>query len=339
MKYINIPIFISHEGCPFTCIFCDQRQITGSQGNPEKEDIIKVVEEHIKSINLEDSRVEIAYFGGSFTMLDRHTQKYYLEIASNLVNKYKLAGIRISTRPDGIDWGILDFLSAYNVTTIELGVQSLDDVVLQASKRGYDVIDVLRAVNLIRRYKFQLGLQMMVGLPEDSYDRSVYTAEKIAAMKPDFVRIYPTLILKGTGLETMTSEKRYIPWEVDETIEVSAVVLGVFMKHNIPIARYGLYSEELEITGGIVAGPTHPALKELVLSRMFRDQIEKFMDLGEKKLSLQVSTKDKGYVYGHKRENYDYFKSRYGIEDFEVTTSDDLERYQFLYKDKLFPLY
>ena len=264
MKYINIPIFISHEGCPFTCIFCDQRQITGSQGNPEKEDIIKVVEEHIKSINLEDSRVEIAYFGGSFTMLDRHTQKYYLEIASNLVNKYKLAGIRISTRPDGIDWGILDFLSAYNVTTIELGVQSLDDVVLQASKRGYDVIDVLRAVNLIRRYKFHLGLQMMVGLPEDSYDRSVYTAEKIAAMKPDFVRIYPTLILKGTGLETMTSEKRYIPWEVDETIEVSAVVLGVFMKHNIPIARYGLYSEELEITGGIVAGPTHPALKELV---------------------------------------------------------------------------
>lgn len=339
MKYINIPIFISHEGCPFTCIFCDQRQITGSQGNPKKEDIIKVVEEHIKSINLEDSRVEIAYFGGSFTMLDRHTQKYYLEIASNLVNKYKLAGIRISTRPDGIDWGILDFLSAYNVTTIELGVQSLDDVVLQASKRGYDVIDVLRAVNLIRRYKFQLGLQMMVGLPEDSYDRSVYTAEKIAAMKPDFVRIYPTLVLKGTGLETMTSEKRYIPWEVDETIEVSAVVLGVFMKHNIPIARYGLYSDELEITGGIVAGPTHPALKELVLSRMFRDQIEKFMDLGEKKLSLQVSTKDKGYVYGHKRENYDYFKSRYGIEDFEVTTSDDLERYQFLYKDKLFPLY
>lgn len=339
MKYINIPIFISHEGCPFTCIFCDQRQITGSQGNPKKEDIIKVVEEHIKSINLEDSRVEIAYFGGSFTMLDRHTQKYYLEIASNLVNKYKLAGIRISTRPDGIDWGILDFLSAYNVTTIELGVQSLDDVVLQASKRSYDVIDVLRAVNLIKRYKFQLGLQMMVGLPEDSYDRSVYTAEKIAAMKPDFVRIYPTLVLKGTGLETMTSEKRYIPWEVDETIEVSAVVLGVFMKHNIPIARYGLYSDELEITGGIVAGPTHPALKELVLSRMFRDQIEKFMDLGEKKLSLQVSTKDKGYVYGHKRENYDYFKSRYGIEDFEVTTSDDLERYQFLYKDKLFPLY
>lgn len=339
MKYINIPIFISHEGCPFTCIFCDQRQITGSQGNPKKEQIIKIVEEHLKSINLEESKVEIAYFGGSFTMLDRHTQKYYLEIASNLVNKYNLQGIRISTRPDGIDWGILDFLSAYNVTTIELGVQSLDDVVLQASQRGYDVIDVLRAVNLIKRYKFQLGLQMMVGLPEDSFDRSLYTAEKIAAMKPDFVRIYPTLVLKGTGLEAMTSEKRYIPWEVDETIEVSAAVLGVFMKHNIPIARYGLYSDELETTGGVVAGPTHPALKELVLSRMFRDQIEKFMDLGEKKLCLQVSSKDKGYVYGHKRENYDYFKSKYGIEDFEVTTSDDLERYQFLYKDKLFPLY
>lgn len=339
MKYVNIPIFISHQGCPFTCIFCDQESITGHSGNPSKDVIVKTVEEHLQSIDLEHTKVEIAYFGGSFTMLDRITQKQYLEIASDLVNQHGLHGIRISTRPDGIDWGILDFLSAYSVTTIELGVQSLDDKVLEASKRGYDVIDVLRAVNLIRRYRFQLGLQMMVGLPEDSYDRSIYTAEKIAAMKPDLVRIYPTLVLKGTGLENLTKTKDYIPWDLDETIEVTSSVMAIFMKHRIPVARLGLYSEDLQGDDGIVAGPFHPALKELVLSRMFRDQIERFMDLGEDKLSIAVSKKDIGYVYGHKRENYNYFKTKYGIESFDVEAREDLERYQFEYKDKIIPLY
>ena len=195
MKYYNIPIFVPHEGCPFDCIFCNQRKITGSDTSITKSEISKIIEEHLKTLPECERYVEAAFFGGSFTGISKEKQGEFLEEARKFIESGDIDGIRLSTRPDYISEEILDRLLRYGVTTIELGVQSMDDEVLTASNRGHTAKTVEEAVRLIRKYPFRLGLQMMTGLPCDSFKKSLETADKIIAQKPDFVRIYPTLVL------------------------------------------------------------------------------------------------------------------------------------------------
>lgn len=338
MTYANIPIFVSHMGCPFHCIYCNQHTITGTISQPRDEDIRKTIEQALDTMGRKDE-VEIAFFGGSFTMLPIELQRQYLQIATEYVNRHALAGIRISTRPDGIDWPILDFLSEYPVRTIELGVQSMDEHVLRASGRGHDIIAVLRAVNQIKRCGFRLGLQMMLGLPEDSYDKSLYTAQKLASMRPDFVRVYPTLVLENTPLEKSYRQGKYQAWELEEAVETAASVSAIFMRQSIPIVRMGLYSNDPEFLGKIVAGPYHPAFRELVLSRMIRKRLERSMDLGEKSLIVEVPRQDVSATIGHKKENANYFKQKYGIINYQVLASDSLDRHTFRYKNQVYSLY
>lgn len=338
MTYANIPIFVAHMGCPFQCVYCNQDTITGMVAEPTEDDIRRTIENALETLGQKDE-VEIAFFGGSFTMLPFELQARYLSLATEYVTEYGLAGIRLSTRPDGIDWHIIDFLSEYPVRTIELGVQSMDEHVLKASGRGHDIISVLRAVNQIKRYGFRLGLQMMLGLPEDSYDKSIYTAEKLARMRPDFVRIYPTLVLEDTPLEQLYQSGRYQAWDLEEAIETAAGVTGIFMRHAIPIVRMGLYSNEPEFLGKVIAGPYHPAFRELVMSRMMRKRIERSMDLGEKSLVIDVAPQDVSSTIGHKRENATYFRNRYGIVNFQVIADASLKRHTYRYKNTVYSLY
>lgn len=338
MTYANIPIFVAHMGCPYQCVYCNQHTITGSDAEPSEAMVRQTIEDALETMGQKDE-VEIAFFGGSFTLLPRDLQARYLSIATEYVQANQLAGIRLSTRPDGIDRPIIDFLSDYPVRTIELGVQSMDERVLKASGRGHDIISVLRAVNQIKRYGFRLGLQMMLGLPEDSYDKSIYTAEKLATMKPDFVRVYPTLVLADTPLEAMHRRGTYQAWELEEAIEAAAGVTSIFMRHAIPIVRMGLYSNEADFSKKVIAGPYHPAFRELVMSRMIRKRIERSMDLGEKTLMIAVPAQDVSATIGHKRENAKYFHRQYGIKDYQVVADETLERHTYRYKDKVYRLY
>lgn len=338
MTYANIPIFVAHMGCPFQCVYCNQHTITGAAAEPSEQEVRRTIETALETLQDQDE-VEIAFFGGSFTLLPTKLQAHYLQIATEYVERYQLSGIRISTRPDGIDWPIIDFLTEYPVRTIELGVQSMDEQVLRASGRGHDIISVLRAVNLIKRCGFRLGLQMMVGLPEDTYDKSLYTAEKMATMRPDFVRIYPTLVLENTPLERLYRSGRYVAWDLEEAIEAAAGVSAIFMRRHIPIVRMGLYSKDPEFTGKVIAGPYHPAFRELVMSRMLRKQLERSMDLGDTRLEIAVSRQDVSATIGHRRENAKYFRQRYGIRDFEVSVDPSLERHTYRYKNNIYSLF
>lgn len=337
MNHANIPIFVSHMGCPFQCVFCNQKSITGVDSQTEQQ-IRTEIEQALGTID-NNSQVEIAFFGGSFTLIEPAMQKKYLQIATEYVEAHSLAGIRISTRPDGIGWEVLDLLSSFPVRTVELGVQSMDEEVLKASGRGHGIIEVLRAVNLLKRYGFEVGLQMMLGLPDDSYDKAVYTAEKLVSMKPDFVRVYPTLVLRETPLEQMFLSGHYIPWELEEAIEAASEVSAIFMRSGIPIIRMGLYSNEPDFARNIVAGPYHPAFRELVLSRMYRRMLEKNMVLGEHELLLEAPLRDISLIIGHKKENSHYFRERYGISRLKVISDESLERYTLRYKNKIYPVY
>lgn len=335
MSHVNIPFFLPHLGCKHRCVYCDQDAIAADT-LPEEGAFHEKVERFLASKPGAES-AEIAFFGGSFTALPKEIQAKYLKMAAHYVEKGSVEGIRFSTRPDALDEEEMDFLSAYPVTTVEIGVQSADERVLSASKRGHDLVDILMSTSMVKRSGYRLGIQMMTGLPGDDYERSVYTAEKIIAMRPHFVRIYPTLVLKDTPLEKMMNEGKYVPWEMDETLELADTIMSMFLREEIDVVRLGLYSESPDFVSRVVAGPYHPALKSLVLTRMYRNRIEARLK-GKGDIKLKVSPFEISNVYGHGGANRMYFMEKYGRR-LRITADAKLPRYCFKYEGKKRPLY
>lgn len=269
MRKGNISIFVPHNGCPQQCAFCNQKTITGQQSQPTPADVKKAVETALKRRGYE---YEIAFFGGSFTAIDRAYMTELLDAAYPYVQSGSVKGIRISTRPDAIDEEILSLLKEKGVTAIELGAQSMDNEVLAANRRGHTAQDVADAAALIRQYGFELGLQMMTGLYKDTDEKALQTANKIIALHPDTVRIYPTVVLKGTYLEELVEKKLYRPPTVDDAAALCTRLVPLFEKAGIKILRLGLHASE-EIKKNMVAGAYHEAFGEIVQSRFLLNRV------------------------------------------------------------------
>ncbi|MBN2260962.1 MAG: radical SAM protein [Clostridiales bacterium] len=331
MKKVNIPIFVPHKGCPHDCVFCNQKSITGVKSELKKEEIIKLIDTHLSGINHNNTHIEIAFFGGSFTGIPMSQQIDYLEIANVYLKKGMIDGIRLSTRPDYINEKILLFLKEYGVTTIELGVQSLDDTVLGKAKRGHTIEDVIRSSNLIKYYNFELGLQMMIGLPGDTYDLSYKTAQKIISLKPDCVRIYPTLVLKETELCNMYEQGIYHALSMEDAIEYTSDLLQLFYSHKINVIRVGLQpTDELLMGTDIVDGPFHPSFKNLVEARMFRNALEEIIGFNQsKEIKIIINQKDRSNLSGHRKENLIYFSTVFPDTHLKIEESEEIMRYKF----------
>ena len=266
-KHANISIFVPHEGCPNQCSFCNQRYISGQQTPPTPEDAAKICEEALKQ-GKNFSGSEIAFFGGSFTAIDHTYMEALLQAVQPYVGEGKFSGIRISTRPDAINAEVLKLLLSYHVTAIELGVQSMDDSILERNRRGHTAAHVERAVALIRTYPFELGLQFMPGLLGDSTETIRKTAASIADLKPDTVRIYPTLVLENTELACLWKKGEYQPLSLEQAVELSVDCIRLFEDRNIRVIRVGLHASET-MEAQLLAGPYHPAFRELCESRLY----------------------------------------------------------------------
>ncbi|MCX7714311.1 MAG: radical SAM protein [Clostridia bacterium] len=314
-RVFNIPIFVPHLGCPFDCVFCNQKHITGTQNTITSADVAKIIETHLKTLPEKDRYVEAAFFGGSFTGVDKKLQCELLGAAYEYIKNGKIDGIRISTRPDYVSEEILENLKNYGVTTIELGVQSMAEDVLAASCRGHGSVDVEKAVCLIKQYPFQLGLQMMTGLPKDTPEKSIFTANKLIALKPDFARIYPTLVVKDTYLEKQYKKGEYIPQTLDEAVSLCKKLLLMFSEANIPVVRIALMTtKEISPNGSVVAGPFHSSFRELVESSVYYDKIEKLLQGHKNKVAvIKVNEKEISKAVGNKRENIRKIYKNYGI--------------------------
>ncbi len=316
LKKYNIPIFIPHEGCPNACVFCNQKKITGIQTTVTCDDVRKIIESFLSYIPKGDANREIAFFGGSFTGLSLDLQEEFLKTAW----EYRdfVDGVRLSTRPDKIDDDVLSLLKKYNVKTIELGLQSSDDEVLSLNGRGHTFSQTVKASKLIKSYDIDLGLQMMVGMYGSNPKKDIKTACDVQRLKPKCVRIYPTLVLKNTKLEELYCDKVYIPYDLDVAIDVTDKAMRIFEKDGIEVIRVGLHSDEsLTEEGNIVAGPYHPAFRELVLSKRNRNIIEEKIkkdNLKDCELCLTVKKEEMSSVIGHKRCNARYFKENYNID-------------------------
>lgn len=332
-QHYNIPVFIPHLGCPFQCIFCNQNKIASNRGIPTRADLLTTINEYLDTIRTSGENIELAFFGGSFTAIDRKLQEEYLSTVQPYLKSGLISSIRISTRPDYIDDDILQFLLSYGVKTIELGVQSFSDEVLKASGRGYSCGDVLKASHLIKSSGLKLGIQLMIGLPGDSNARAMESTKQAIALAPDMVRIYPTLVIAGTPLELLFKQHRYLPVGLSEAIATCKEMFLQFQQHDITIIRMGLHpGEELLSPGNIIAGPFHPAFGELVEQAVFKEQAYMAIQINEANtkpdsdLIILVHEKDISKMIGHQKNNLLYLKSQFQLRDIKVKTCPTYER-------------
>lgn len=329
-KQYIIPIFVPHLGCPRCCTFCNQRTISGEQKQVTNKDVENTIEYYLQNFKKNNNTVEVAFFGGSFTAIERGKQEELLEAVQPYIKNKKVDYIRISTRPDAIDKEILKMLKKYNVKIIELGVQSTNNFILEKIKRGHTFEDVKKASKLIRRNGFILGHQIMVGLPETTEADEIKTAKDSIKLRPKLVRIYPVLVIKGTELEQEFNKNEFMPLTVNQAVERCKEIVKLYNKKKIKIIRVGLQNTDTitdinSKNSEVVAGPYHPAFGQLVNSALWYDKIaEEIRKINSNitKAEILVNPKDINNVVGHKRTNLEKLKETYAV---VVTAKSDFK--------------
>ena len=313
-------MFIPFNGCPHRCSFCDQRSITGEQRQPSPDDVRRTVEKALDSLKENSIHSELAFFGGSFTAIDRAYMSSLLDATAPYIDRFK--GIRISTRPDCIDDEVLTLLRSYKVSSIELGAQSMSDEVLTANDRGHTAEDVRTASKLIKRYGFSLGLQMMTGLYRSSDELDRQTAIEFIALRPDTVRVYPTIVMRGTRLGELYQAGMYHPQELDSAVKLCADLLKLFEENDIRVIRLGLHDSE-SLRRDMLSGPYHPSFRELCESRIMLDKVFALLDGREPGVyGIAVNPRSRSKLAGNKKSNLKALSERgYTL---EITEDDCL---------------
>lgn len=313
-KHLNIPVFIPHLGCPNGCVFCNQKKISGHAGFC-REAVKKELDTAFSTVTGEIP-AQIAYFGGSFTGIDREDMLFLLGMAKEYIDAGKCESIRISTRPDYISEEVLGILWDHGVRTVELGIQSMDDGVLRASRRGHTAEDAARAMTLVKSFGFELVGQMMVGLPASTEASEIITAERICEMGADGARIYPTVVFRETALAEMAKKGEYLPLTTEEAVARTAAALGIFLARGVNVIRVGLQATELLTGGEETVSAYHPAIGEMAYNRCFRDALEKDFEhekTNGKYAEISVNPADLSKMIGQKGANRQYLQTRFSL--------------------------
>ena len=331
IRHYNIPIFIPELACPHQCVFCNQEKISGTDKAPKPEEISEIISTWLSTIDAENSHIEVAFFGGSFTGIPINLQEEYLKQVEPFIASNKVKGIRLSTRPDYINQGILDLLKKYDVTSIELGAQTLDKEVLKMAGRGHSVEDVEIASKLINENGFELGLQMMLGLPLDTKERSIYTAKKIIELGAKTTRIYPTLVIDGTALGKQYKEGIYEALSLNDAIDWTKDIIMLFENANVTVLRTGLHpSEEFEDDKSLLAGPYHPSFKEMVMTEVWIDKLEG-IETENEHLKIFVHPSQVNFAVGYKAKNKTKLLEKY--KSVKVFGDNKLDKFEFYVGD------
>ena len=311
-KHYIIPIFVPHKGCPHDCIFCNQKRITGTEGeNVDGEYVKRTIDEYLKTINSREAFVEVSFFGGSFTAIPMDYQNQLMEPAKAALEEGRINAIRLSTRPDYIDDNILNNLKIHGASIIELGVQSLDEKVLAASGRGHSAEAVYEASRLIKEKGFVLGHQLMLGLPLDSQEKDIESAKKSISMKPDICRIYPALVIRNTPMEDLYYKGRYKPYSLEDTVETAKKVYSLYYANGIPVIRVGLQpTDNINVHGDVVAGPFHPAIRELVEGSLLNDMLYEALREAKGRWEVHINNRYISRLYADKKRYFNRVKEK-----------------------------
>ena len=300
MKHRNIPIFISHIGCPLRCIFCNQNMQTGTNFNINSINIEKIVNEHLSTYSESVSSIEIAFFGGTFTGLDIQIQKKMLDQATICLKKDKrIKGIRLSTHPLMVDVNIINFLKNYKITTVELGIQSFNDKVLDSSNRGYDARKAKESFELLKKNIPSAGIQLMTGLPFDNIQTSYQTAIETVRLAPAFVRIYPTIVFPNTKLAGLYESGSFQPQSLRDAVDSVKKLIVLFESEKIPVIRAGIHP--VKESEQIIAGPYHPSFRRLCEEKIRFDLLKLILDKDVRLLEIHCPSKEENYYRGNKK--------------------------------------
>lgn len=322
-----IPVFVPHLGCPNDCVFCNQRRISGSVRPAGAEDVRLAIEAAARLPLPEGGRRQLAFYGGSFTAIPEHEQEELLGAAGRYLADGTISSLRLSTRPDAIDGAVLARLKRSGVETVELGAQSMSDRVLELSGRGHTADDVAEASKLVKAAGFRLVLQMMTGLPGSDDESDLETARKIAALSPDGVRVYPTVIVRDTALYDLWKAGKYREHSVEDAVRVCARILPVFERAGIPVIRLGLNPTE-ELSGGDAAGGAyHPALGELVKARIMREKAAELLSMMGKRdrAVLLVEPRLMSQAVGQHGENRAWLKEKFALRELVFRPQDGIK--------------
>ncbi|MCM8710595.1 radical SAM protein [Clostridium sp. SYSU_GA19001] len=333
-KHYIIPIFVPHEGCPHDCVFCNQNSITGINTKITSNMVKDVIEKYLQTIPETNRILEVSFFGGTFTAINIEKQKELLKVAKYYKDLGIVNFIRLSTRPDYIDDVILSNLKDFSVDIIELGVQSLDNEVLTKSARGHTRFDVINASNLIKKYGFILGHQIMLGLPGDTFEKDIETARSVASLQPNICRIYPALVIKDTPMERMYKTGLYKPYSLDETIKITKIVYSILNAHGIKVIRMGLQTtEEISENGDIVAGPFHPAFREIVEGSILNDLIvENIPENYHGEVKIEINSKDVSKLFCDKKRFFNDTKEQLKTSSIKIMQSFLIDRGEIVIK-------
>lgn len=323
-KPFIVPVFIPHLGCPHRCVFCNQDAITGQkQSFPSAEDIRNQIKEFLPFGKNRTGTAQISFYGGNFLGLPKSHIQSFLSVASEFVMDGQVDSLRFSTRPDTITPASLDLLERFPVSTIEIGVQSMNDEVLRRSARGHTSQDTRGAVRLLKTGGYEIGLQMMVGLPGDNQNISLETGKEIADLDPDFVRIYPCVVLKHSPLEKLLRAGEFTPLSLDQAVDITTSLYILFIKEGIRVVRMGLQSSgDIVDAGAIVTGPFHPAFGHMVISRIFLGAIKKTLSNTAHErgnIRIEVHPKNISTARGIKNANIKAIENEYGIRNIIVS--------------------
>ena len=317
----NLPFFVPHAGCPNCCVFCSQTKITGQNCEKDLDTEIFELREMLENADFGFEESQIGFFGGSFTAIDKKRMKALLSVADEYIKKGVAASVRISTRPDKINSEILEILKKYNVTHIELGVQSTDDLVLDASERGHKSADSFDSARLITENGFIFGGQMMIGLPCATTESEVQTARDIVKMGAKEARIYPTVVFEGTKLYNMAKNGEYIPLTLEDAVERSAKCYRIFLDAGVKVLRIGLHASENLKNAPL--GANHQSIGELVKSYVYTDIIaENAGDCKERILRIEIRKEDVSMLCGYNNAAIKRIMAKTGASDVEVIPAD-----------------
>lgn len=329
----NIALFIPHAGCKNACVFCNQREISGTLSLPTENEIRSAAAKAAETDHLDLSEVELAFFGGSFTALPFPLMESYLALGKELVDQYGLKGIRLSTRPDALEEKRIEMLLHYGVTAVELGAQSFCEEVLKKTERGHTKEDIIKGAKAVKEAGFELTLQLMTGLPCDTPDGTMLSAEEAAALMPTAVRIYPCLVLEHTSLANLWREGKYQPQSLEEAVELCAKLLDFFEEKQIEVRKVGLHASEGYEEGALLAGPYHPAFRELCDSMRMYKKIEAqlaLVDTKGKHIVFTVSPADRSIISGQRKQNLNRLIEQFQPASLTINTQNELLRGKIL---------
>ena len=335
-KPFIISIFLPHAGCPQQCVFCNQTTISGVNSKTSAIQVRNTVESFLRYKSKDRSPIQIAFFGGNFLGIRMEEIKRLLAEASAFVEAGRVNGIRFSTRPDTIDQPRLDLIRNYPVSTVELGVQSMDDDVLRNTKRGHTSADTLRAVQRLREFNYEIGVQLMIGLPSDDRKRLLGSAQQIAKLKPDFIRIYPTVVVAGSPLAKLYKTDRYSPLSLKDAVTQVKELYQFFTRKNIPVIRMGLQAtDDLQKGSTILAGPYHPSFGHLVYSEIFLDRAIAAIrseNIKGDAIALHVHPRSVSQMRGLKNENLKRLRGEFHFQSIEIIPDTSLKKDQLQIK-------